>query len=171
VFLRYGYKRVNMNELAEAGGVSRPALYVLFKNKEEIFIGVFRQWIEETVADVEAEMATASTAEEKIERAFDVWAVRAFETAMASPEAQELIQCSFGFARAAQKEGYARFEATITPVLASHGEDVPSKASIAPERIAHVLASAVRGFKQTAATPDELRQLIKDLLLLSFGPS
>ena len=41
VFLRYGYKRISMNDIAEAAGVSRPALYLLFKNKEEIFIGVF----------------------------------------------------------------------------------------------------------------------------------
>jgi hypothetical protein len=32
-------------------------------------------------------------------------------------------------------------------------------------------SSAVRGFKQTAATPDDLRHLIDELLLLSFGPT
>ena len=30
VFLRYGYRRVNMNDIAEAAGLSRPALYILF---------------------------------------------------------------------------------------------------------------------------------------------
>jgi AcrR family transcriptional regulator len=30
VFLRYGFKRVNMNDIADAAGVSRPALYLLF---------------------------------------------------------------------------------------------------------------------------------------------
>jgi hypothetical protein len=28
----------------------------------------------------------------------------------------------------------------------------------------------VRGFKQTAATPDDMRRIIDELLLLSFGP-
>jgi hypothetical protein len=40
---------------------------------------------------------------------------------------------------------------------------------MAPEKTAHVLASAVRGFKQTATTPADLRQLIRELLMLSFG--
>jgi hypothetical protein len=31
--------------------------------------------------------------------------------------------------------------------------------------------SAVRGFKQSAATPDDMRRLIDELLQLSFGPS
>ena len=44
VFLRYGYRRVNMNDIAEAAGISRPALYILFRNKEEIFAGVILQW-------------------------------------------------------------------------------------------------------------------------------
>ncbi len=52
VFLSYGFKRVNMNDIAEAAGVSRPALYVLFKNKEEIFIAAYLRWVDETIAQV-----------------------------------------------------------------------------------------------------------------------
>lgn len=169
VFLRYGFRRVNMHDLAEAAGVSRPALYVLFKNKEEIFVGVFLRWIDETIAEVKAAMAAAATPEEKIERAFEIWALRPFEMTLASPEAQELIECSLGFAQAAQREGYATFEATITPVLASFAGTPPVRGHVTPERSAHVLASAVRGFKLAATTPDELRQLIKELLTLFFG--
>jgi AcrR family transcriptional regulator len=168
VFLRYGYRRVNMNDLAEAAGVSRPALYVLFKNKEQIFIGVFLQWIDETITDVMAAMAIAAQPEEKIERAFEIWALRPFEMAMASPEAQELIECTLGFAQTAQRQGYAKFEATIAPVLASFSDVLPIQDRIEPERLAHILASAIRGFKLTARTPDELSSLIRDLLILTF---
>jgi hypothetical protein len=38
-----------------------------------------------------------------------------------------------------------------------------------PEAIAHVLAGALRGFKQTATTTAELRLLIKELIALSLG--
>ena len=169
-FLRYGYRRVNMNEIAEVAGVSRPALYLLFKNKEEIFVGVFLQWVDETVADIEREMAVAATPEKKIEQAFEIWSVRPFEIMMTSPEARELVECSFAFAQVSLKQGYKKFEATIAPALASLLETHPIKAHLPAEDIAHLLASAVRGFKQTATTPDELRQLIKELLMLSFSP-
>jgi TetR/AcrR family transcriptional regulator, regulator of autoinduction and epiphytic fitness len=170
VFLRYGFKRVSMNDIAEAAGVSRPALYVVFKNKEEIFAGVFLQWVDETVADIEREIATAAAPEEKIERAFEIWTVRPFEMMMNSPEAKELVECSFTFAQAPLRQGYKKFEATIVPILASIAEGHPASSQMSPEKIAHVLASAVRGFKQTAASPVELRQLIKELLRLSFNP-
>ncbi len=169
VFLSYGYKRVNMNDIAEAAGVSRPALYVLFKNKEEIFIAAYRRWVDETIAQVEAAMAQTVLPKDKIARAFEIWAVGPFEMTMVSLAAEELVNCNFAFAQACRDEGYSIFEATIAPVVAKLSETLPAASRIAPGQIAHVLVSAVRGFKQTAATPDDMRRLIDELLLLSFG--
>jgi AcrR family transcriptional regulator len=170
VFLRYGYKRVNMSDIAEAADVSRPALYVLFKNKEEIFIEAYLRWVDETIAQVEAAMAQTASPKDKLARAFEIWAVGPFEMTMASLAAEELVNCNFAFAQASREQGYATFEATIAPVVAKLSETLPPASRIAPGRIARVLASAVRGFKQTAATPDDMRQLIDQLLLLLFGP-
>ena len=39
VFIRYGYKRVTMGDIAKAAGMSRPALYLVFQCKPEIFKG------------------------------------------------------------------------------------------------------------------------------------
>ena len=161
-FLRYGYKRVSMSDIAEAAGISRAALYLLFKNKEDIFGAVYLQWVEETIADIETEMPAASSPTEKMERAFEIWAVRPFEMVLTSPEAKELIDCSFAFAQEASRQGYDRFERTLVPVLSN----IQLRNSATPERAAHVLASSVRGFKQTATTPSELRHLIRDLLML-----
>jgi AcrR family transcriptional regulator len=170
VFLRYGFKRVNMNDIAEAAGVSRPALYVLFKNKEEIFIEAYLRWVDETIAQVEAAMAQTASPKNKMARAFEIWAVGPFEMTMASFASQELVNCNFAFAQASREQGYAIFEATIAPVVAALSETPPATSRIAPDRIAHVLVSAVRGFKESAATPDDMRRLIDELLLLSFGP-
>jgi AcrR family transcriptional regulator len=171
VFLSYGFKRVNMNDIAEAAGVSRPALYVLFKNKEEIFIEAYLRWVDETIAQVEVAMVQTALPKDKLARAFEIWAVGPFELTRASLAAEELVDCNFPFAEAARMKGYAIFEATIAPVVANLNETRPAASRIAPGRIAHVLVSAVRGFKQTAATPDDMRQLIDELLQLSFGAS
>jgi AcrR family transcriptional regulator len=171
VFLRYGFKRVNMNDIADAAGVSRASLYVLFKNKEEIFIAAYLRWVDETIAQVEAAMAQTASPKDKLARAFEIWAVGPFEMTMASREAEELVDCNHAFAHASREQGYAIFEATIAPVVAKLSETLAAASGIAPSRMAHVLVSAVRGFKQTAATPDDMRQLIDELLRLSFGPN
>lgn len=169
VFLRYGFKRVNMADLAEAAGVSRPALYILFRNKEEIFAGVYLQWVDETIAQLNAEIAPLATPLEQLERAFEVWTIRPFEMTMASSEVGELLECSFGFALPSQRDGYAKFEAAIVPIIAALAQSDPARVRIAPERAAHILAGAARGLKQAVATPGELRDLVKDLLVLAFG--
>src|ERR1700721_2856840 len=72
LFLRYGYKRVSMNDIAEAAGISRPALYLVFKNKEEIFKGAYEQWVDEKIFEIEEKAETLNTAEKKLRLAFEL---------------------------------------------------------------------------------------------------
>ena len=37
VFLAYGFARTTMDDIARAADMSRPALYLLFKNKTDIY--------------------------------------------------------------------------------------------------------------------------------------
>ena len=53
-------------------------------------------------------------------------------------------------------------------MVAALAEKNLGKAHLSPHRSAHILANAVRGFKQVATTPEGMRQLIHELLLLSF---
>jgi AcrR family transcriptional regulator len=169
VFLRYGYKRVSMGDIAEAASVSRPALYVLFRNKEEIFTAVFMHWVEETMAAIEREMAVREAPAQKLLCAFELWTVQPFEMMIGSAEVKELIECSFDFAQESLRRGNQMFEAAIAPVVALLAARHPVRAPLPPEQIAQILASAARGFKQTAFNAAELRLLIENLLMLCFG--
>ena len=53
IFLRYGFKRVTMNDIAEAASISRPALYLVFESKEEIFKSVYEHFVKETLIEIE----------------------------------------------------------------------------------------------------------------------
>ncbi len=163
VFMRHGFRRVSMADIAEAAGMSRPALYLTFCSKEDIFTDLLKQWIDETIENVRTEMSRCRTPKSKLTRAFEVWAVQPFATAMESREMRELLECSFDFAEDVMAQGYRQFEAAIASVLPNNIRGRPTA-----ERTAHVLASAVRGFKKTATTQAELRQLIEELLLLSL---
>ena len=168
-FLRYGYKRVTMNDIAEASGISRPALYLVFDSKEEIFKGVYEHWVKETLAEIESKIAPLKTADEKLRSAFELWTVRPFEMVLASNEVAELFECTFGFAQDSVKQGYRSFEKLLVPILKSHIMFETSKITISAEKTAHVLSCSVRGFKISAKDPAGLRSLIKDLLILVLG--
>jgi len=168
VFLRYGYKRVTMSDIAEAAGISRPALYLVFKSKEEIFKSVYERWVKETLIDIEGKIGLLKTPEEKLKAAFELWTVRPFERMRASSEAAELLECTFGFAQDSVNQGYRSFEKIILPTLKSHSKFQSGKTRISAEKTVRILSGAVRGFKVIAKDAPEIRSLIKDFLILLF---
>lgn len=159
LFLRYGYKRVSMNDIADAAGISRPALYLVFKNKEEIFKGAYEQWVDEKIFEIEEKAATLSTPKEKLRLAFELGVVLPTEAMKTSPELNELVERNFGY-------GSHKFENLIERFLTPIAPRKLKESSWTAKRAAHLLVSALPGFKQTAETSEDLRLIINDCLSL-----
>ena len=166
VFLRYGYKRVTMNDIAEAARISRPALYLVFESKEDIFKSVYEHWVKGTLVEIESKIGRLKTPEEKLRAAFELWTVRPFERMRASREAAELLESTFGFAQDSVDQGYRAFEKSILPILKSHAKFQSAKTRVSAEKTARILSGAVRGFKIVAKDVPEIRSLIEELLIL-----
>ncbi len=163
LFLRYGFKRVSMSDIAGAAGISRPALYLIFKNKEEIFKGAYEQWVDEKIFEIEEKAETLNTAEEKLRLAFEVGVIQPTEAMKTSPELEDLVERNFGY-------GSRKFENLVEGFLTSIAQRKPEETSWTAERAAHLLVCALPGFKQTAETSEELRLLINDCVSLILGP-
>lgn len=162
-FLRYGYRRVTMGDIASAAGLSRPALYLHFCNKETIFEAVLRAFMARAIDEVRAGLAQQGTVEDQLRFAFEVWAVRPFSLLAAAPDAKELIDCGFEFARGAINQGTEAFETELAAILAPRlGSHLGPGSQ--PQAVARILTRAVQGFKQTAASPEDLRAMIHGLL-------
>jgi AcrR family transcriptional regulator len=171
VFLRYGYKRVTMNDIAETAGISRPALYLVFESKEDIFKSVYEHWVKGTLLEIESKVGQLKTPEEKIRAAFELWTVLPFERMRASSEAAELLESTFGFAQDSVNQGYLSFEKILLPILKSHSKFKSAKTKVSAEKTVRILSGAVRGFKIVAKDAPEIRSLIKDLITLSLDDS
>jgi AcrR family transcriptional regulator len=57
VFLRYGYKKTSMDDLARAAGISRQGLYLHFPNKEELFKAAVGFMAQNSLAALRAALA------------------------------------------------------------------------------------------------------------------
>lgn len=165
-FFKYGYKRVEMKEIAEIAGISRPGLYLYFKTKEEIFNAAILQYSENKLAEISENIDDQKGVEDKLAYAFEVWCVRGFDRSLKSPEAKEVSDSSYEFAREALEEGYGKLESIIADVLTA--EDRGSRKLSSHQKKAHILVSATRGFKIVARSSAELRKMIKDLLVMSL---
>ena len=164
VFARHGYRRVNMKEIAAAAGISRPGLYLYFKTKEEIFSAAVLCLAESTIARIVEGLPQWTTTEEKLRFAFEIWTVEIFELTVKSPEAKELSEVSYDFAREALDEGYRQFEGVLASILKARAKSAASRLPLSAERMAHLLGSSARGFKLVAQSAPQLRKMIHDLL-------
>jgi len=67
VFARVGYEKAQVEQIAEAAGFSKGALYAHFKSKEELFLALYETKTASSLAKLRHALDSAPTREEKID--------------------------------------------------------------------------------------------------------
>lgn len=165
VFVRYGVKRTTMNDIAGEAGIARQTLYNVYANKDEVLRGVIRLMMDQALAAVEAECATAETLGGKIDSAFRHMVVEPYERLHASPHAEDIIT---GFNDAARDEletASVRYRALLETMLAPHAKPLRA-AGLTPREVADVVGTASKAFKYEAPDRKTLARLLASLKAL-----
>lgn len=81
-----------MSDIAESAGVSRPALYQYFTNKEDIFAAAFAGVFEERVDQAVAALESAGSTQEALTAMLQRYEGDLWELIAGSPHHQELLQ-------------------------------------------------------------------------------
>lgn len=167
-FLRYGFRKTTMGDIALAAQISRPALYLVYSSKEDVFRAVVGRLFAAMLADLREGIDARGEPIEQLQFAFEVWCVRPFEIVQNAPDAADLLENSRQLSADAWNKAEADFEAIITGTLDSvmQGE---SGTGLSAAQVAHVLATAVPGLKESARSAADLRGRIRDLLDLVLG--
>ncbi len=61
LILEKGYKNVNMGDIAAGAGISRPTLYLYFRDKKDLFMATLQNLIEEVADALETSLASSDT--------------------------------------------------------------------------------------------------------------
>lgn len=157
-FFKYGYKRVNMKEIAEVAGISRQGLYLYFKTKDEILVAAIKYLAEELLAEIRIGLLERSSVEDKLIYAFEVWCVRSFDLTLKSPEEKEIRGYLEQIAANDLSDIIKRFQLILKNILEEH------EYIIDVERLAKILDASVRGLKRDSRSSSELRLMISDLV-------
>ncbi len=166
VFLRYGYARTTMGDVADAAKLSRPALYVLFPKKEDIFAAVVKDMNDRKLAELRASMKNLRSFERRLHHCCEEWGAHGMELMEVHPDARDL----FDLFRPAVQAIYDEFIRVLTELL-SEGM-VGSKLKVRPSQLARNLTFAMRGFKEAAIDGAEMRKMIAlevDTVLAAIG--
>ncbi|MGQ7845167.1 TetR/AcrR family transcriptional regulator [Granulosicoccus sp. 3-233] len=168
VFIRYGFRRTTMGDLAEEAGMSRPALYQQFPNKEAIFRAVAVDFLARAVEEVETDIDGHESVAAKLVFILNVWIVRPFELIHSAPDARELMDCTHDFLSDVIEDGYRAMESSVAGSLETSSEALALH-SLTPGAVAQVLTASAIGFKDYARDVDELRVLIEGLVKMTVA--
>jgi AcrR family transcriptional regulator len=90
-FLRFGYAKTSMNDIATACKLSRSLLYLQFKTKEEIFGAGLTAMFERAYEAALAVKARRMSKRDKLLGLVEAWVYFDWERIVASPHAEELL--------------------------------------------------------------------------------
>ncbi len=108
VFLAYGYQRVTMEDIARASEMSRPALYLLFRNKADIYRALAGRVFEQSYAMIEAELARTGPLPARLTSAIDSVMCGLLAEIEDTPHGTELIDLKSSLAADLIEVGMAR---------------------------------------------------------------
>ncbi|BCP53844.1 hypothetical protein K32_24610 [Kaistia sp. 32K] len=154
VFLRYGFGRTTMADIAKASGLTRPTLYLTFPDKESVFQAVVETMVETKLAEVRAGTAEFPTLAGKLLYACNAWAADGYDLVQAHPDARDMFDLGFKSVCA----GYQAFEDLIGDLLRNALERSPLELST--PALARSIVYALKGFKDIATDSADLRALI-----------
>lgn len=152
-FLRHGYRKTSMEDVAAAAAISRPGLYFLFASKQELFASaVARALALDLDAAARALADGARPLPERLLAAFDAWTGRYLGAA--GGELSEVAAAHRDVMHPAALAAPQRFRDLVTDaVVAAH----PPAQRATAEAVAATLLSVAVGLKHQTTVREEFR--------------
>ena len=94
-FLKYGYVKTSLDDIAKAAAISRPLIYRKFENKEAILAALFENMFEDRYPAAEQALAARGTRRDRLLRVFEIMLLEPWQETMSTPMASEFFEvCS-----------------------------------------------------------------------------
>ncbi|MGB1747692.1 MAG: TetR/AcrR family transcriptional regulator [Pseudohongiellaceae bacterium] len=176
VFAQYGFRRTTMNDIAKSAGISRPALYLMFENKEDLFQGLAAHRLDQAIDSALSVLQGNGKIADRFLESLLVFEQIFYEPIADSPHGTELMDISLSLASEIMTKKLARFHAALTKSLSeaeARGQITFARTPMKPRAFVELLFTALNGVKKRALNTAEFRKLVRQLteiFLLSIAP-
>ncbi len=149
-FAAQGYRNTSMDDIARRAGMSRPALYLHYKNKEDIYRSLARIYCVDAARDVEKALAGDGSVRDVLANAFAAQGGALIKAMLSSPHGLELLDS--GTTRAADiiAAGEARLRAIYAAWLEEQSQAGTIRLSGPAPEVAATITAALKGIKAEA---------------------
>ena len=162
VFTRYGFRRTSMNDIAQAAGISRPALYLMFENKEDLFRQLATQRQNLAIDAASEALASSGSFAERFLSAILIYEKVYYEPVAQSPHGAEFLDVNMSVAADDMKKGHdrlIRLLADSVEAAVDNGDASLEQTGMSASGFAELLMSSVGGQKK-AETLKEFRSKV-----------
>jgi AcrR family transcriptional regulator len=166
-FARYGFRRTSMEDIATEAGVSRAALYLQFRNKEEIFVSLAQQLQDDALTRAAAALGADGPLAERVRAAIEAKSLKLVEITLGSPHGNELMDETNRLCGDLICDTERRFTDQLARVLrraAQGGEIDLATLDVGASEAAQLLLRAVKGLKGPGATVEDFRKGLATLV-------
>ncbi|OKO85591.1 TetR/AcrR family transcriptional regulator [Bradyrhizobium sp. AS23.2] len=177
VFVRYGFRKTSMADIAKAAGISRASLYLAFSNKEELFRAGSARAHARAMDAVSLALSEKCDVVARIEAAMTTFQRSLIAPFGGSAEAEELFTTNMALAQDITLDTRTQ----LLELLASHlskaeqnGEIDLSRVGAQPKDLADMIVAAMDGLKHMrgagAALEDGTRLFMRILRAATATP-
>lgn len=159
-FSAYGFRRTTMEDIARASAMSRAALYLHYRNKDDIFRSLSQYYYDDALAQVAQVLARDLPLRAALEQAFAAQTGQIFETLLASPHGHELMDAKHASSADIAQAGEALLVGVYADWLTRQAEAGRATLAVAggdATRLASTMMAALHGLKAPMPKPDAYR--------------
>ncbi|MFN3723688.1 MAG: TetR/AcrR family transcriptional regulator [Paracoccaceae bacterium] len=155
-FATYGFRRTTMDDIARGVGISRSALYLHYRNKDDVFRTLAGRYFTEAMVAMEAAlMAPGQTPEQALIAAFVAKDGKFMDVVLGTPHGSELLDAGMTLTRDLADQAEARKIAVLSRWLTA----LPMADGIgSPETVARTIMVSAMGLKFPGQTLDGYRE-------------
>ncbi|BAY80802.1 TetR family transcriptional regulator [Calothrix parasitica NIES-267] len=169
-FLQYGFRRTSMEDIASSVGISRAALYLHFKNKQEIFRSLSQDLQNEGLNRAQIALNQKNSLEQCLVEAFESrYLVEFFDSIYTSAHGEEIIDINNSIAADISLAAQTKFEEMLIESLEEAEAEKKislQKAGLKINEAAELLMLAANGLKIPPPSADIFRIRLKNLIRL-----
>lgn len=156
VFLAYGFSRTTMDDIARAAELSRPALYLVFRNKTDIYRAIARCLLAECMQRAKAALAEEGALIDRLDRMIETALFEMMRGIEEAPHGPDLLDRKNSLAGEVIAEWRAEMDAALEEAFAheaqKNGVDLSAR-GLSARAIAETFLDALEGMKPRLNNP------------------
>lgn len=161
-FAAYGFRKTSMDDIARGAGMSRPAVYLHYKNKEAIVRKLTQRYYAEKTAAVAAALASPGLVPEVLGRAIQAQ-TDGMAQILSSPHGLEMLDTSKSMSSEIVLEGEEKLSAIYADWLKREAQAGRVRLRAEPLEVARTITAVLKGLKLIGAGADVYEQQVAQL--------